>query len=115
MQAINEIENLLRINSYSSYMSSFKAYRSSDPNYLFGLSKNGYCITLDIPFILPGLWDSHVHFLGDKSRKKIAVGLSGYDVNDSIKIMGKKSKMIKNILGYDGREEIIHKDDLVLY
>ena len=26
----------------------------------------------------------------NKSRKKIAVGLSGYDVNDSIKIMGKK-------------------------
>ena len=26
---------------------------------------------LHIPFIMPGLWDSHVHFLGDTSRKKI--------------------------------------------
>ena len=29
------------------------------------------------------------------------------------KIIGKKSKEIPNILGYEGRDEIIHKDDLV--
>ena len=27
--------------------------------------------------------------------------------------MGKNSKDIKSILGYDGRDELIHKDDLV--
>ena len=50
----------------------------------------------------------------NKSRKKIAVGLSCYNNDDIIKIMGKKSKQIKEILGYDGRDEFIHKDDLVL-
>ena len=29
------------------------------------------------------------------------------------KIIGKKSKEIPKILGYEGRDEIIHKDDLV--
>ena len=37
-------------NNYSSYMSSFKNYKASNDKYIFGLSKNGYCLTLDIPF-----------------------------------------------------------------
>ena len=50
----------------------------------------------------------------NKNSKKIAVGLSSYNNHDILKIMGKKSKEIRKILGYQGREEIIHKDDLVL-
>ena len=30
--------------------SSFKIYKPADPKYILGLNKNGYCITLDIPF-----------------------------------------------------------------
>jgi len=44
---------------------------------------------------------------------KIAIGISAYDVSDAKKIIGKNSKEIKNILGYEGRDEIVHKDDLV--
>ena len=44
---------------------------------------------------------------------KIGIGVIAYDSNDAKKIMGKNSKNIKNILGYEGRDEIIHKDDLV--
>ena len=46
-------------------------------------------------------------------NNKIAIGVSAYDVNDARKIIGKNTKDIKKILGYEGREEIIHKDDLV--
>ncbi len=46
-------------------------------------------------------------------KEKIAVGVSAYDMNEAKKIIGKKSKEIPNILGYEGRDEIIHKDDLV--
>ena len=46
--------------------------------------------------------------------KKIAVGLSNYNKNDVTRIMGKKSKQIKKILGYSGRDEFIHKNDLVI-
>ena len=44
---------------------------------------------------------------------KIAIGISAYNNNDTKKLIGKKSKEIKSILGYEGRDEIIHKDDLV--
>ena len=46
-------------------------------------------------------------------KEKIAVGISAYDINEAKKIIGKKSKEIPYILGYEGRDEIIHKDDLV--
>ena len=46
-------------------------------------------------------------------NNKIAIGVSAYDVNDARKIIGKNTKDIKKILGYEGKKEIIHKDDLV--
>ncbi len=46
-------------------------------------------------------------------NEKIAIGISAYDIIEAKKIIGKKSKEIRNILGYEGRDEIIHKDDLV--
>ena len=36
-----------------------------------------------------------------------------YNASDAKKIIGKNSKDIKYILGYEGRDELIHKDDLV--
>ena len=44
---------------------------------------------------------------------KIGVGVIAYDSSDAKKILGKNSNDIKFILGYEGRDEIIHKDDLV--
>ena len=44
---------------------------------------------------------------------KIGIGVIAYDSNDAKKIIGKNSKNIKKILGYDGRDELVHKDDLV--
>ena len=44
---------------------------------------------------------------------KIGIGVIAYDSYDAKKIIGKKSKDIKHILGYEGRDELIHKDDLV--
>jgi len=50
-----------------------------------------------------------------QKNNKIALGIAAYDVNEAKKIIGKKSKDIKKILGYEGRDEIIHKDDLVKF
>ena len=47
-------------------------------------------------------------------KQKIGIGVIAYDSQDSKKIIGKNSKDIKNILGYEGRDELIHKDDLVI-
>ena len=45
---------------------------------------------------------------------EVARGLSAYDAADAAKIAGKSSADILSILGFGGRTEIIHRDDLVL-
>ena len=49
----------------------------------------------------------------NKKNEKIGIGVIAYDSYEAKKIIGKNSKDIKHILGYEGRDEIIHKDDLV--
>ena len=44
---------------------------------------------------------------------KVGIGVIAYNSSDAKKISGKNSKDIKSVLGYEGRDEIIHKDDLV--
>jgi len=52
--------------------------------------------------------------LMNKSGIEQARGLSAYSSQDAKKIMGKKSSEFEAILGYCGRDELIHRDDLVL-
>ena len=51
--------------------------------------------------------------LTNNKNKKIGIGVIAYDSHEAKKIIGKNSKDIKHILGYEGRDELIHKDDLV--
>ena len=41
-------------------------------------------------------------------------GLSAYSSEDATRIAGRKSRDIEGILGYRGRDEMIHRDDMVL-
>ena len=52
--------------------------------------------------------------INSESNEKIAIGLAGYSAEDSNAIKGHKSDEIAKILSYSHREEMIHKDDLVL-
>jgi glutamate 5-kinase len=45
---------------------------------------------------------------------EMARGLSAYSNTDGARIVGRKSGEIAEILGYRGRDELIHRDDLVL-
>jgi glutamate 5-kinase len=45
---------------------------------------------------------------------EIGRGLTAYDAEDARLIMGHKSREIEALLGYRGRDEMIHRDDLVL-
>jgi glutamate 5-kinase len=45
---------------------------------------------------------------------EMARGLSAYSNVDAARIAGRKSGEIAEILGYRGRDELIHRDDLVL-
>ncbi|MGY8961899.1 MAG: PUA domain-containing protein, partial [Alphaproteobacteria bacterium] len=41
-------------------------------------------------------------------------GLSAYSSQDAVRIAGHKTGEIHQLLGYRGRDEMIHRDDLVL-
>ena len=44
----------------------------------------------------------------------LARGLAAYDASDASRIAGHRSEEIETILGWRGRDEIIHRDDLVV-
>jgi glutamate 5-kinase len=46
--------------------------------------------------------------------EELARGITAYSDSDAARIMGKKSSEIASILGFQGRDEMIHRDDLVL-
>jgi glutamate 5-kinase len=50
----------------------------------------------------------------DQAGHEIARGLAAYGAGDAERIAGKRSLEIEAILGYRGRDEIIHRDDLTL-
>lgn len=50
----------------------------------------------------------------DPAGQEVARGLAAYSATDARRIMGHKSREIEAILGYRGREELIHRDDLVV-
>ena len=50
----------------------------------------------------------------DQEGRELARGLIAYSAPDAVRIIGHRSHEIAEILGYRGREEMIHRDDLVL-
>ena len=50
----------------------------------------------------------------DLDGRLVGKGLIAYSAADARQIMGNKSHDIETLLGYRGREEMIHRDDLVL-
>lgn len=50
----------------------------------------------------------------DEHMTHIATGLSAFSAANASKLLGKNSREIEEILGYAGRSELIHRDDLVL-
>ncbi|MCW9040063.1 MAG: glutamate 5-kinase, partial [Rhodospirillales bacterium] len=50
----------------------------------------------------------------DADGNEVARGISAYSSDEARKIMGRKSSDIETILGYRRKDELIHRDDLVL-
>lgn len=50
----------------------------------------------------------------DQDNRLIARGLIAYDRNHALKIAGVQSNSIADIIGFEGRKELVHRDDLVL-
>ena len=54
----------------------------------------------------------HIKIL-DKKNVECARGLSSFNSDEIIKIMGHHSNQIEKLLGYVSKSEVIHKDDMV--
>jgi glutamate 5-kinase len=50
----------------------------------------------------------------DRDGNEIARGMIAYSDRDALRIMGKRSADIEALLGFRGRDEMIHRDDLVM-
>ncbi|HEX7775451.1 MAG TPA: PUA domain-containing protein, partial [Parvibaculum sp.] len=50
----------------------------------------------------------------DGEGREIARGLAAYSSEDAARIIGHNSGEIEQLLGFSGRAEMIHRDDLVL-
>jgi len=50
----------------------------------------------------------------DAGGREIGRGLSAYDRADAERILGRNSREISGILGYAGRKEMVHRDDMTL-
>jgi glutamate 5-kinase len=50
----------------------------------------------------------------DASGAVLGRGLIAYDAEEAARIIGRASREIETILGYPGRAEMIHRDDLAL-
>jgi glutamate 5-kinase len=50
----------------------------------------------------------------DRQGREIARGLIAYDASDAARIAGRRSADIAALLGYRGRDEMIHRDDLAM-
>ncbi|OUR80016.1 glutamate 5-kinase [Alphaproteobacteria bacterium 46_93_T64] len=72
--------------------------------------------------LLPaGVSDVHGEFergdlviLVNQQGRELGRGLSAYSASDALRIIGHKSSEIAEILGYSGRDEMIHRDELAL-
>ncbi len=50
----------------------------------------------------------------DKKGRVLARGLVAYAAEDARRIAGRKSAEIEKLLGFRGRDEMVHRDDLVV-
>src|SRR5262245_53719959 len=50
----------------------------------------------------------------NRAGQEFARGLIAYDRPEAARIIGRKSKDIEALLGYRGRDEMVHRDDLVI-
>ena len=51
----------------------------------------------------------------DPAGAEVGRGIVAYDVGDCIRIAGRRSRAIEEVLGFRGRAEMIHRDDMALF
>jgi glutamate 5-kinase len=52
--------------------------------------------------------------VAEAGGRVLARGLTAYSSADVLRIMGRQSREIEQLVGYRGRDEVVHRDNLVL-
>ncbi len=85
-----------------------------DDGALRALNNGSSLLPVGISFIDGNFSRGDVIKILNSSGHKIGMGVSAYSSHDARKIMGCNSKDIQDILGYTGRPDFIHRNDMVL-
>ena len=85
-----------------------------DDGALEALEKGASLLPIGVKKISGNFQKGDIIQIFDSVGKKIGKGITYYDYNEIKLIKGKQTKLIKTILGYEGREELIHRDYLFL-
>ena len=72
-------------------------------------------LPVDVPSALSEFGHSDTVPVLNTNGNELARGLTSYHASDMTKISGQRSREIESILGYAYREEVIHRDQLVLF
>lgn len=89
---------------------------SLDPGAVTAITKNGRSLLSSGISGVAGNFE-----IGDAVRcispegKEVAVGLTNYSASEMMRIQGHRSSQIEGLLGYKGADEVIHRDNLVVF
>ncbi len=85
-----------------------------DDGALVALNSGKSLLPVGVKFVEGKFGRGDVVEILNSSGYKIGMGLCAYNYHDARKIIGQNSKDIHEILGYIGRDELIHRNDMVL-
>ena len=57
-------------------------------------------------------WKNNLHSSGAQFFRELARGLIAYNDEDARRLAGRRTAEIEALLGYRGRDEMIHRDEL---
>jgi glutamate 5-kinase len=85
-----------------------------DPGARRALAKGGSLLPAGVKAVEGEFQKGDPVLVRDQQGQTVARGLAAYSSEDARRIIGRKSGDFEALLGYRGRDEIIHRDDLVL-
>jgi glutamate 5-kinase len=87
---------------------------SVDTGAVAALKKGGSLLPAGVTGVSGTFEHGDLILVNDASGHAVARGLTAYSAEDAKHIIGRHSRDFESILGFHGRDELIHRDDLVL-
>ncbi|MGO2958762.1 MAG: glutamate 5-kinase [Acetobacter sp.] len=85
-----------------------------DPGAAEALQQGGSLLPAGVKGVRGNFTQGDLVTITDETGRLLARGLSSYDADDARRIAGHRSSELMSILGWQGRDELIHRDDLVM-